>query len=251
MDEGSTQLRHSSLVERIGRLARWLFLQALAWIVPVAIMYATCKTLVTYEVEHPWLTRLVGAAMWIPCYFLGGWLEKNWALKPRSNERRKNMEWDDISWFDSIVLFVVVLFAALANNAGSAVMDNFSAITILTYIATLGFGAYQCYKYKKNGVSLWLSVPFTTLSKLAYSTILLLVLRDVALVATGGFIINLIGVLLSMPIALFVLGVCKFPNILATASGGEPILLVVDGLGTLGLVYLFCRYFEFSLSFLF
>lgn len=162
------------------------------------------------------------------------------------------MDWDsDFGLFGTIILFIAVLCMALLASAGSGTMDSFPLITGLTYLASAGLAGYHCYKYKQNGVSLWVAIPFTYLSELAFATILLLVLRDVALVATGPFLLNLLGVMLSLPVALLVVGVCKFPNILATAVGHEICLVIIDGIATLGLVVLFCNNFGFSLSYLF
>lgn len=162
------------------------------------------------------------------------------------------MWWDsDLGFLETMILFAVLVCMALFNSAGSNVLDSFSAITFLTYIATIGLSAYHCHKYKRNGVNLFIAAPFTFLSELSFATIFLLVLRDIALTATGGFLLNFLGFIFSLPIAAFVIITCKFPNILATSVGNDTSLILFDGIATTGLVLIFYFCFGFSISVLF
>ena len=61
----------------------------------------------------------------------------------------------------------------------------------------------------------------------------------------------LLGVILSMPLAIITIAVVKFPNVLATAAERETGLVVFDGIGTLVIVLIFCRVFDFHLHYLF
>lgn len=157
-----------------------------------------------------------------------------------------------IGMLEALILFVAVLLMALADSAGTGILNNFDAITVLTLMATVGLTIWHTYKYRKNGVNTIVAFVFTLISEVAGALYILLCVRDVAIVAaTGGFILNLLGVILSMPLAIITIAVVKFPNVLATAAERETGLVVFDGIGTLVLVLIFCSVFDFHLHYLF
>ena len=157
-----------------------------------------------------------------------------------------------LGMFEALILFVAVLLMALADSAGTGVLNNFDTITVLALMASVGLTIWHTYKYHKNGVNAFIAFIFTLVSEVAGTLYILLCVRDVAIVAaTGGFILNLLGVILSMPLAIITIAVVKFPNVLSVAAEREAGLVVFDGVGTLILVLLFCKFFDFHLSYLF
>ena len=157
-----------------------------------------------------------------------------------------------IGMLESLILFVAVLLMAMADSAGTGILNNFDTITVLALVAAVGLTIWHTYKYRKYGVNTVVAFVFTLISQVAGALYILLCVRDVAIVAaTGGFILNLLGVILSMPLAIITIAIVKFPNVLATAAERETSLVVIDGIATLILVLIFCRVFDFHLHYLF
>lgn len=144
-----------------------------------------------------------------------------------------------------LLLFGLVLLMALTDSAGSWVIENMALITAAIYIVEGIQGILRCKRYKERGESLWLCVPFTALSIWASTSYILLVIADIAVVATGG-LLGLLGLVLSAPLALISCVICKGPNFFVNmlAKDGEVdgFLAVMDGVITFGLCML-CRWF--------
>lgn len=157
-----------------------------------------------------------------------------------------------IGTFETMILFVAVLLMALADSAGNGILNHFDLISALTLASALGMTIWLTYRYRKNGINPVVAFLFTLVSEVAGSLYILLCIRDIAIVAaTGGLVFNLLGVILSMPLAVITIGIVKFPNFLASGIAIETGLVVFDGIATVILVILFCKFFDFHLYYLF
>lgn len=155
----------------------------------------------------------------------------------------------------TLIIFVVVLLMALTDSAGDGILENFSIIIILTLIASVGMAIWRTYRYKKHRISTGVTVAafvFSLISEVAGSLYILLCVRDVAVVAaTGGLLLNILGVILSLPMAIISIAVVKAPSFFASAIDEEPLFAIIDGIVTVVLVVIACGIFGFRLNQLF
>lgn len=144
-----------------------------------------------------------------------------------------------------LILFVIVLIMALSDSAGKWVIENMMLITCLVYIAEIVMGSVRCYRYKKNHISLFVSVPFTLMSMLPSTQYLMRILSDIAEMASGG-ILGFLGLLISAPLAILSCVIVKGPsmlvNILAKDNEADTALVIGDGIITV-LLCLVCSWF--------
>lgn len=144
-----------------------------------------------------------------------------------------------------LLIFGLVLIMALMDGAGNWVITNMDTIAVVTYIVQIIQGIIRCSRCKKTGARLWLTVPFTALSIWASTSYALLIVADIAEIATGG-LLGLLGLIIGAPLALLSCVVCMAPNAfvnyMAKDGEGDEGLVIIEGIITFGLC-LFCRWF--------
>lgn len=155
----------------------------------------------------------------------------------------------------TLILFVAVLLMALTDRAGNGILANFGTITTLTIIVSVGMAIWRTHRYRKHRISAGTTLAafvFSLVSEVAGSLYILLCVRDIAVVAaTGGLVFNLLGVILSLPLAILSIAIVKAPSFFATAIDDEPMFAIIDGIVTVVLAAIACSIFGFSLSQLF
>ena len=152
----------------------------------------------------------------------------------------------------SVVLFVAILITALLDSLANSLLDMLPLITCFAYLAAIVMICVNVHRYKQNNINLFLAIVCDSISEISSTTLLLLCVYDICMVAaTGGLILSILGVMMSLPVAGFTLSITKLPNILATGVAQEPWLIVLDGIGTVLLCFIFYKYFGFSVSSLF
>lgn len=144
-----------------------------------------------------------------------------------------------------LFLFALVLLMAFTDGAGEWILHNWVMISVISYVVEAVRGIIRCVRYKKGGVSLWLTIPFTALSIWASTSYMLLVVADIAEIASGG-VLGLLGLIIAAPLGLLSCAVCKAPaafvNMLAKDRELGAELIILDGIVTLVLCLL-CRWF--------
>lgn len=151
-----------------------------------------------------------------------------------------------------LILFALVLLMAISDGVGTWVMQNIALLTAIIYITEGIVGLRKCiYSKKTRSAPLFISVPFTALSIIASTQYLMLVVAELAGIATGGAI-GLLGLILAAPLALFTCVICKAPGAFMSflsrdkrtlsQEGLDTTLYILDGVITTALCLL-CRWF--------
>jgi len=143
------------------------------------------------------------------------------------------------------ILFVLVFLMAITDSAGEWILDNIGVVSAIVYGTETIMGIRRCISYKRNCISLWITAPATMVSMLFSSSYLLLILSELAGMASGG-IMGIFGLLLAAPLAIISCVACKAPgafvNILASENEVDTSLVILDAVITVALC-MFCRWF--------
>lgn len=152
---------------------------------------------------------------------------------------------EPIGMITSIILFLVILATALLSGSANALLDNYSGICwlILFVFAVIAvIHANKCIKAKANPV---LAYICSFISELTFAFFVMLMARDLALVASEG-VLGLVGFIFLVPLYGIGLGICRTPNMLSSGVTEDPSLLVIDAfVATPGLILLACWIFGF------
>lgn len=144
-----------------------------------------------------------------------------------------------------LILFGLVVLMAFTDGAGRWVIENMALITLVVYAAEIIQGILRCKRGKKQHVPLWVSVPFTALSVWMSTDYLLLIVGELAGIASSG-IMGLLGLVVAAPLAILSCVICKGPgvvvNLLTRDGEGDTTLMVLDGVIT-PLLCLLCKWF--------
>jgi len=151
---------------------------------------------------------------------------------------------EPIGMITSIVLFLIILCTALLSGSADALLENFSGICwiiALVFVVLAIIQVNRALKHKANPISAFIC-PF--ISQLTFAFFVMLMARDLALVASEG-ILGLFGFIFLVPLYGIGLGICRCPNMLSWGVTEDPGLLVIDALATPALIALACWIYGF------
>lgn len=151
---------------------------------------------------------------------------------------------EPIGMITSIILFLIILCTALLSGTADALLENSSEICwiiALVFIVLAIIQASRAIKNKANPIAAFIC-PF--ISQLAFAFFVMLMARDLALVASEG-ILGLFGFIILVPFYGIGLGICRCPNMLSWGVTEDPSLLMIDAVATPILVALACWIFGF------
>lgn len=151
---------------------------------------------------------------------------------------------EPIGTITTIILCLIIFCTALLSGTANALLENFSEICwiiALIFIVLASIQVSRARKHKANSVAAFIC-PF--ISQLAFAFFVMLMARDLALVASEG-VLGLFGFIILVPLYGIGLGICRFPNMLSWGVTEDPELLVIDAIATPILVALGCWIFGF------
>lgn len=141
-----------------------------------------------------------------------------------------------------VLMLGFLLLTAVSGGAGQWVMENQAVVGCLLYALDLVVCTARCRRCRRNGISLWIGVPFTAVSALVSTSHLLLVIREAAQTATEGFL-GLLSVILTGLLGLLTGVICKAPGalvgLLAREREAKTGYVVLEAVITLGFCLLF------------
>lgn len=151
---------------------------------------------------------------------------------------------EPIGMITSILLFLIILCTALLSGAAKTLLENFSAICWIILLVFAVLIVVQVNRKVTNKVNPVLAFICASISQLSFAFFVMLMARDLALVASEG-ILGLFGFIILVPLYGIGLAICRVPNILSFDLTADPSLLVFDAVLTPILIIIACWIFGF------
>lgn len=151
---------------------------------------------------------------------------------------------EPIGMITSIILFLIILCTALLSGTADALLENSSEICWIIALVFTVLALIQSSRAIKNKANPIAAILCPFISQLAFAFFVMLMARDLALVASEG-ILGLFGFIILVPFYGIGLGICRCPNMLSWGVTEDPGLLVIDAVATPILVALGCWIFGF------
>lgn len=151
---------------------------------------------------------------------------------------------EPIGMITTIIIFLLILCTAFSSGTADAILKNFSDICWIIALVFIVLAIIQGYRATKHKANPIVAVICPFISQLAFSFFVMLMARDIALVASEG-VLGLFGCIILVPLYCIGLGVCRCPNILSWGVTEDPGLLAIDAVVTPILIALACWIFGF------